>query len=301
MNVKKLLSVLFVIFLFTMISAKAQNALVVVAHGAPGKQWNEPVLNLENEVKNKLKEKNINGFTLVRVALMEFSEPTVDSIMKDCESQHIRNVYVIPLFIAPSSHSEQDVPNILGLKYNPDVILALKEEGTSLVNTDMHITVGPTLSYCSVIKNIITDRIKAMSKNKNEESFILLAHGDPEYLSYWNNLMKTTGNAVAASTEINFAGYAFVGMGQNFYQDFLPIATKAAKGHKRVIVQGVYLSNGLNGIKSYALKDTKQKSYSEQIPKDADFLYGENGLLPDSRISDWIADRASEWINNNNK
>lgn len=290
--------VLFMLALFVgMLQVDAQKALVIIAHGAPGKQWNEPVLNLENDVRSLLKEKGIGDFNYVRVALMEFSEPTVASVIKDCESRGIRQIYVVPLFIAPSSHSEQDVPNILGLKYNSSTIGALKEEKTSIVHTSIQMTEGPTLSYGDVIKDIIADRVKAMSKRGKGETFVLIAHGDPDYLPMWNDLLEQTGNVVAARIGVKFSGYTYVGMGQHFYHDFLPLAKKVSKIAKRVVVQGIYLSNGLNGMTTFSLKDATQKKYAREFPKNVTFLYSDKGLLPDNRITEWIVDRASEWIN----
>ena len=86
---------------------------------------------------------------------------------------------MFPLFIAPSSHSEDDLPNILGIKYDPEVRKALEDEGASLVRTNIHITLAPTLSSGEVIKKSMLDRIRSLSQNPEDEAILLLAHGDP--------------------------------------------------------------------------------------------------------------------------
>lgn len=293
---RKILSLVMMLFMALLMPLYAQNALVIVAHGAPSKIWNVPVMKLEKNVQEELKSRGITGFSYVRVALMEFTEPSVSTVIHDCEQQKVEHIFVLPLFISPSSHSEQDVPNILGLKYNVQTLSALSEEGTKLVHTNIPITIGPTLSYGTVIQNIITDRIKELSIGKTNVSFVLLAHGDPEYLPFWQQMIQNTGDTVAQRTGVSYAGYAFVGMGQHFYQDLLPVAQNAAKTHKTILLQGIYLANGVKGMSMIALTDKKQKKYQEEMPKEADFVYGTDGLLPDTRVCKWIVDRAVEWL-----
>ncbi len=59
-------------------------------------------------------------------------------------------MYALPLFIAPSGHSLYDVPVILGLYYDQEMVNGIKEEGTKITDTKIKITVGPfiELSNC---------------------------------------------------------------------------------------------------------------------------------------------------------
>ncbi len=84
----------------------------------PSKQWNQPVLNMEDSVKSLLQARQVTGFDEVRVALMEFTEPSVATVVKEMENKGITKIYALPLFIAPSGHSVYDIPSILGLYYN---------------------------------------------------------------------------------------------------------------------------------------------------------------------------------------
>ncbi len=93
--------------------AYAKTGLLIIAHGSPSKEWNEAVFDLENQVKELLKSKNISGFDEVSAALMKFSEPSVNSVIKDMENKGTTEIYSLPLFIAPSEHSVYDLPPIL--------------------------------------------------------------------------------------------------------------------------------------------------------------------------------------------
>ena len=126
----------------------AKTALVVIAHGAPSPQWNKPVLDLER----KLNEISIKGIDYKRVALMEFSQPNIPSVVRDCEKEGVDTIFALPLFIAPSSHSEDDIPNLLGLKYDPNVREDLINEETEFVKSNIKFIVGPTLMSSDIIE-----------------------------------------------------------------------------------------------------------------------------------------------------
>ncbi len=69
--------------------AQEKTGLLIIAHGAPSPQWNQPVLNLENQVKERLREKSISAFDEVRVGLMEFAQPSIATVVNDMENKGI--------------------------------------------------------------------------------------------------------------------------------------------------------------------------------------------------------------------
>lgn len=106
---------------------QAKTALLIVAHGSPMESWRKPVLDLEPMVKQQLANGKLKGIDLVKVALMEYTEPSVASMVKACEAEGADSIFALPIFIAPSGHTEEDLPNILGQKYNPYVREELAE------------------------------------------------------------------------------------------------------------------------------------------------------------------------------
>ena len=262
------------------INVNAKSALVVIAHGSPSNEWNAAVLALEDRLQNI----NIPGISYKRVALMEFSRPDIADVIKDCEHNQIDTVFALPLFISPSGHSEDDIPNILGLKYNPKIRTELKEEGTAMVKTGMHIITGPTLMESGVIENAMTERIKALSDNKQNEAVIFLAHGDPDRKGFWETILE---GCVAKAKEAGFTyiDYQLIGMGQNIKDDITPLLRKANEAKQKVIVQGIYLVSTVNSMaKSAGLQD-------ESI------VFGSEGILPLSTedVLDWIVNTTKEW------
>ena len=141
--------------LSTIVYAQEKYGLIIVAHGSPMPQWNEPVLKIEKEVKTIMSHMENNQFSAIRVAFMEFTEPSINTVIKNFENAGIDKIYVIPLLIAPSGHSLFDIPTILGLYSDKDILREIKSEGTHIVNTKIKITIGPTLNNSGILKNSI--------------------------------------------------------------------------------------------------------------------------------------------------
>lgn len=263
------------------ISLSAKSALVVIAHGSPSESWNSAVMALED----KLNKTDIPGISYKRVAMMEFSRPDIASVMKDCEKYQIDTVFALPLFISPSGHSEDDIPNILGLKFNPSIREELKEEGINMVKTRMHIITGPTLMESGVIEKAMIQRVKTLSSNPKEEALIFLAHGDSARIGFWKRILNNCADA-AKDEGFSYIDYQLIGMGQNFNKDVAPMLKKAKESKKKVIVQGIYLVSTVNSMANNA------------GIKDDSIVFGSDGILPMSEadVLDWIVNTTKEWI-----
>ena len=292
-----LLSISIILLSTEIVYAQEKVGLIIIAHGSPMSRWNTPVLKLEDEVKNIMSEKGINSFSEIKVALMEFSEPSISTVIKDMENRGIDKIYSIPLFIAPSGHSLYDIPTILGLYNDKEMIERIKEEGTAIVNTKIKITIGPTLNIGDVLKEVMLDRVKELSTQPDFEGVVLLAHGDNNFDPIWNSMCREIGAYICAGTGIKYFDYAFVEIGQSFISDGVPVILKASDRYKKTLVVGLYLSMGVNKM---ALDSTlsigMMKMESKDIFVGKSIFFAKRGLLPDKRISEWIADRAMEYI-----
>ena len=274
--------------------AFAKSAVVVIAHGHVMESWRKPVLALEQTVRDRLAERGITDFDYVRVAMMEYTEPSVASVLKDCEKEGIDTVFALPLFIAPSSHSEEDLPNILGLKFTPSVREELKAEGTEFVHTDMKIVLGPTMYSTDILEKIMYERVMAMSKTPADEAVVILAHGDPERIGFWNELLQRTADYIKENSSITYTDGELVAMGMYMADDLEKILENAAAQKKRILVQGVYLTSNVKSMAHRIGMLEKQKPLEE---KGVEIVYGDQGILPGSTdvLTNWIIDRALEW------
>lgn len=269
---------------FSCLTLSARTALVVVAHGSPSEEWNRCVLDLEA----RLDALNLPGIDYRRVALMEFNQPNIASVIRDCEREGVDTVFVLPLFISPSGHSEDDIPNILGLKYSPSVHAELVAEGTEFVRTKMQIVVGPTLMDSGVIEKAMLERVRALSTDPQKEAVLFLAHGDAGRIGFWKHILRNCETAVREAG-FDYVDNALVGMGQNFAKDVQPLLDGASAVKERILVQGIYLVSGVGSMARMFGMDRQAAANN--------IAYGEKGILPESMddVLAWIENTVSEW------
>lgn len=276
---------------------QAKNALIVIAHGSPMPTWRKPVLDMQTVIRQKLAQHPIKGIDYMRVALMEYTEPSVATVVKDCLAQGADTIFALPLFIAPSSHTEEDLPNILGMKYNRYVREELAEENTEMVHTNVPIIMGPTFYYSYVLEKVMLQRIKAISKDEANEAAIFLAHGDPERIGFWNMMLSHVQKYIKENTHITYTDAKQIEMGHNFANQLLPILQQAAQHKKRILVQGVYLTSDVKRMADRHQMNEKQK---ELTNKGIDIIYSSEGILPASAdlVADWVIEETTQWLKN---
>ncbi len=293
---KKSMFILLFILMVCILSA-LDKGLMIIAHGAPMPQWNRPVIGIEKEVKEILSEKGVSDFKSVRVAMMEFTKPTIADVVHDMEKLGIERIYAIPLFIAPSGHSVYDIPTILGLYSDKQMVDTLTEEGIEIVDTNIKITLGPSLHYGNILKTIMLDRVKELSNDSKNESLVLLAHGDKLFEPVWQNLSEEVCDYILANTGIDYYSYGFVGVGQEFTTEGVSAIMKAVEKNARTIVVGMYLSMGVERMENNSASFFMgKKQETKELFKDKNIVFAKKGILPDRRIAEWIVKRALEWL-----
>ena len=286
-----------ILFLCAAVSvAEAKNALVVIAHGSPMESWRKPVLELETSVRNQIKAAKLKGIDYVRVALMEYTEPSVASVVKDCEAQGVDSIFALPLFIAPSGHTEEDLPNILGWKYNPYVREELAEEKTEMVKSKLPIVLGPTFYYSYVLEKVMAQRVKSFSKDATNEAVIFLAHGDEERIGFWKSLLGNVSKYVKENCGVTYVDGELIEMGHNFGNELMPLLEKAAQTKKRIFVQGIYLTSD---VKRMADRHKMQERQADLVKaRGVEIVYSNEGILPASSdlVTNWVVEQTAQWL-----
>ena len=286
-----------ILFLCAAVSvAEAKNALVVIAHGSPMESWRKPVLELETSVRDQIKVAKLKGIDYVRVALMEYTEPSVASVVKDCEAQGVDSIFALPLFIAPSGHTEEDLPNILGWKYNPYVREELAEEKTEMVKSKLPIVLGPTFYYSYVLEKVMAQRVKSFSKNAANEAVIFLAHGDEERIGFWKSLLDNVSKYVKENCGVTYVDGELIEMGHNFGNELMPLLEKAAQTKKRIFVQGIYLTSD---VKRMADRHKMQERQADLVKaRGVEIVYSNEGILPASSdlVTNWVVEQTAQWL-----
>jgi len=78
--------------------------LVLLAHGSKDPRWRIPFERIVDAVQGQ------SGKTKVRLAYMEFIEPTLMDVARECVGQQILRLRILPLFLSIGAHLVTDVP-----------------------------------------------------------------------------------------------------------------------------------------------------------------------------------------------
>ena len=275
---------------------QADVGLLIIAHGAPMPGWNKPVLALEKQVIKLLGKDN--PFKKVKVVFMEFARPSVADGVRQMEEAGCSRIIAVPLLIAPSSHSQWDIPALLGVYYDEDTVKQIVSEGGKPVRSKVPITITPTLSKSGIIPRILLDRVRKLSKNPNEEAVIILAHGEEDFHPFWCRLMREISSYICGKTGISYADWAYVGVGQEYATRAVPVILKALKHRKRVLLVGCYVSMGAKEIHDrFMRRGMHVHGIAMENPlKDKQVIPASHGLLPDERVARWIVSIAKRAI-----
>ncbi len=81
-----------------------KSAIVLFAHGARDAQWAEPFRKMQSMVRDK------KLGVPVELAFLELMQPSLDEAIADLAARGIKNISVIPLFMAQGGHLKEDLP-----------------------------------------------------------------------------------------------------------------------------------------------------------------------------------------------
>ncbi len=274
--------------------AAEKTGLLIIAHGSHDAKWTKPILELEKQVEKILFEKEDNPFSKVKVAFLE-SEPLISSVANEFEKCNVGKIYVIPLFIAPSCHSQLDVPAVLGIYSEPGMRKALLGEGTEIVDANVSFVLGPTMNFGDLLREVMLDRVKELSENPESEAVVILAHGCKCFRPKWEKTCLKVGAYICAKTGIEFFDYAFVEVGQAFMSDGLHTIFHTLDKYKRVLVVGMFLAISPQKIaKDTSIKVGKFEMKGKKFLEHEDVIFSKKAILPDERVAKWIVDTAIE-------
>ena len=237
-----------VVLMSLVVSAFAEEklGLLIIAHGSPSPVWMKQVNELKEQIIAGVKEKGLN-YAAIEVCFLEASPFPADAF-ETFEAEGVDSVFVVPLFFVPSGHLNYDVPTVLGTYYDAEMYEAIKEEGITVVDTDIPITIGAPMCYGTMLEEIMFDRVKELSADPANEAVVILAHGDEEFSPLWENMLDEISVYIAANSGHTYVDHAFVEVGQSFLSDGLMAISKAAGERDKVIVVGLYLSMGVDNM-----------------------------------------------------
>ncbi|MCD6386407.1 hypothetical protein J7M23_11600 [Candidatus Sumerlaeota bacterium] len=289
--------------------------VLIITHGSFDPEWNKRIsANLENIVTSV--QKQLSTGVEIRAVSMECIKPDIADGVNELMQKGVSRILAIPLFIAPSSHTERDIPQILGLIHSPETIKSLNEEEISLCSPSVPITVATSLYESEIIPEIMAKRVKALSSNPEKEGVVILAHGSNLYKPFWDKLMKRIEEKIKDDCRIDYFDYIYVGIGQGlFTKKGIKVIRRAVRKKKRVIIVGAFLGMGaekvfnrwwekihipdkLKHIHQRQISEKEKKKlmkqkesankYFQKLIKKRRILLSRDGIFPDDSITQWI-------------
>jgi len=86
--------------------------LVIVDHGSRRGESNQMLVELVDRFRRDAHGGKPNGYVAVEPAHMELAEPTIAQAFDRCVAAGARRVVVMPYFLLPGRHWDQDIPRL---------------------------------------------------------------------------------------------------------------------------------------------------------------------------------------------
>ncbi|MCM2973676.1 sirohydrochlorin chelatase [Larsenimonas suaedae] len=80
-----------------------KTAYVLMAHGSPDTQWQQPFQELEAHLKQRAEAR-------VEMAYMELCDPLLEDTIANLDKEGFERIDILPLFFAVGRHLRKDVP-----------------------------------------------------------------------------------------------------------------------------------------------------------------------------------------------
>ncbi|MEZ5562134.1 MAG: CbiX/SirB N-terminal domain-containing protein [Gammaproteobacteria bacterium] len=266
--------------------------ILLVNHGSRQQAWRDMLMDVEHAVDDRLLAlPNVKG---VRTAFNEYNEPSVATQLKAFDDEGFDEIIVLPLFLTVGAHTASDIPNLVGLKNDPDALEALPKDGVPVYRPKARVTLLETIDSTEFLKANILRRTKALLKDADGSNYgvTLAAYGDDQFNQQWEALMGELGKHLKENVGIDAINYAWSGHLVNYSSDPTQKAINQILAEKQKdIVISVYVA--------YDKKFQKDVIGGGVAASDRpqDVLYNEpEAILPDENLNNWVVETIRESI-----
>lgn len=270
-------------------NGKQKIGVLIVNHGSVAESWRNMLLEVEEHIEDDLlAHKKI---TDVRTAFMEYTEPSIATRMKEFDEEGYDEVVIVPVFLTVSSHYSHDIPVIVGLSSDAKIKAELAKEKIDVYRAKAKVSITPPLDYTSILKKNIARRVKALSKNSENEGVLLVAYGDEQYNQQWEEMVDEIGRYLKVKTKHEDIAYSWCGhLVRYSIEPTKEGIIKLLEYNDNVIVIPVLIAND-----PYFQNDIIQKAVDEVKTGD-NVLYVQDAILPDANVDNWVKDIAIETV-----
>ncbi|MCC7087335.1 MAG: CbiX/SirB N-terminal domain-containing protein [Pirellulales bacterium] len=258
-------------------------AVLIVCHGSHSPQWRKSLLAVEENVRGNIL--NYNHIGALRLAFMEYSEPSIATCLRQFDELGYSKVLIVPLLLTVSSHSFDDIPSIAGLKEDRATAEKLKLEGIEIYQAKAQVDIAPLLDFTDILEKNVIRRVKAMSENPSDEGVVLVAYGDEQYDEEWTHLLEHIGGTLQKKLQIDTCRFAWCGHIARYKSEPTEVAIKQVLEKKKNVILIpvlVAVDEAFQGrIIGGAIKNVDA---GERV------RYRHDAILPDDNVEQWIID-----------
>ncbi len=255
--------------------------VLLVNHGSVSKKWRDMLIDMEGQVKEEILANP--KISKVTSAFMEYTEPSIATRMKEFDAEGFDEVIVVPVFLTVSSHYSHDIPVILGVSADPKAQMEIGKEKIDIYKAKARISITPPLDYSTILKKNIERRVKALSKNSENEGVLLVAYGDKMYNQQWEEMVDEIGKFLKIKTGHKSIAYSWCGHLVGYSTEpTVEGINELLKLEDTVIVIPVLVAND-----PYFQKDIIQKAVDMVS---GNVLYKQDAILPDNNLNKWVID-----------
>lgn len=263
--------------------------VLLVNHGSRSETWRNTLLQLEEDVKPELLKSNtIKG---IKTAFMEYNEPSIATRLKEFDTEGFTDVILVPIFLKVSSHSFEDIPTIIGLKEDPNAKEMLKIENIERYTAKATVHLTPLLDFSDILSKNVLRRVKALSKDADNEGFVLVGYGDEDYEREWISLFNEIALHVNEKTGIDTFTYAWCGHIARYDpgKTTTAIMEILSKKEKAIVIPVLVAYDENFQIKIIGGGVANVKDYVNRV------IYKPDAILPDPDVEKWIVDIVAEF------
>ncbi len=293
-------SVLFISLVFNIAAlqtAHAEAGLLIIAHGSPMPEWNQPVIELGEKVAAQIEKDG--KFSAVRTVFLEFAQPDIVWGITELENAGCDRIIAVPLFIAPSSHTHFDVPAVLGIYTSAEIKSIIADEGGRIANPKVPITLTHTLDESDLLQRFALDEVRTLSENPGHEAIIIIMHGCDDHDNLVTRKALRVASFCCGRTGIDYADWGFAAVGQTYFEECIPAIINASNEKEKVIVVGLYVSSSAADIHNRAMSMTNDmftKTIKETL-KDKNIVFSTSNLVNYTPTLQWVIDTAENALN----
>lgn len=276
----KRLAELLLILLAGALQARAEDGLLVIAHGARQAEWNNRVLRLVEKV-------NWPGPVGVAFLMNAPEGYGLEEVVRKLDNSGAARIVVLPLMVSSYGEHYEEIRYYTGdRKEKPE------HAHHSPFQTKARLLLTPAMDEHQVISRILTEQARAISRDAANESLVLVAHGptNEDFNHQW--IAKLEQHADRIRSSLGFRRVETVTLRDDAPKPIRDAATEQLRAlvskagqDSRVLVLPVLVSVGFI-----------QRQIRERL-EGLDYQMTDTGIADHPLAAEWIRQQAQSALN----